>query len=214
MDRERKCEDFTKAPICLRASSTYGCRLLDAVFANGRQRTPTKSYSGAPVRIKLRTPILLRFRCNFVRLKDHLQLLNVPEICASHGQATAASSTLPALSSGLERTTPSTTIRRNQTTCNQNEIFGRTNPISERSRRRANCARAFVAGPAVFPLYFQRADWRSRGRAGPAMTAMRPAGSRSRGSYYCKCQGDDARLETYSKWNPLNCPRAEPSRRP
>ena len=35
--------------------------------------------------------------------------------------------------------------------------FGRTNPIPERSRRRANCAQAFVAGPAVFPLYFQRA---------------------------------------------------------
>jgi hypothetical protein len=83
MDRERKCEDFTKAPICLRASSTYGCRLLDAVFANGRQRTPTKSYSGAPVRIKLRTPMLLRFRCNFVRLKDDLPLLNVPQTCAS-----------------------------------------------------------------------------------------------------------------------------------
>src|SRR3984893_10726253 len=85
MDRERKCEDFTKAPICLRASSTYGCRLLDAVFANGRQRTPTKAYRSAPVRIKLRTPMVLRSRCNFVRLKDQLQLLNVPQICASHG---------------------------------------------------------------------------------------------------------------------------------
>jgi len=40
---------------------------------------------GAPVRIKLRTPMLLRFRCNFVRLKDDLQLLNVPQTCASHG---------------------------------------------------------------------------------------------------------------------------------
>ena len=37
------------------------------------------------VRIKLRTPMLLRFRCNFVRLKDDLQLLNVPQTCASHG---------------------------------------------------------------------------------------------------------------------------------
>jgi hypothetical protein len=36
-------------------------------------------------------------------------------------------------------------------------FFGRTNPIPKRSRRRANCAQAFVAGPAVFPLYFQRA---------------------------------------------------------
>ena len=46
-------------------SSTCGCRLLDAVFANGRQRYHTKPYSGAPVRIKLRTPMLLRSRYNF-----------------------------------------------------------------------------------------------------------------------------------------------------
>src|ERR1700726_3159580 len=38
-----------------------------------------------PVRIELRTPMLLRFRCNFLRLKDDLQLLNVPQTCASHG---------------------------------------------------------------------------------------------------------------------------------
>jgi hypothetical protein len=159
MDRERKCEDFTKAPICLRASSTYGCRLLDAVFANGRQRTPTKSYSGAPVRIKLRTPMLLRFRCNFVRLKDDLQLLNVPRV--AWPKLPRASSTRPALlsSGGLEneRTTPRATFRRGQLSLQSNEIFGRTNPIPERSRRCANCAQAFVAGPAVFPLYFQRA---------------------------------------------------------
>ena len=31
--------------------------------------------------------MLLRFRCNFVRLKDDLQLLNVPQTCASHGPA-------------------------------------------------------------------------------------------------------------------------------
>src|SRR6476646_7116147 len=71
-----------------------------------------------------------------------------------------ASSTLPALSSGgleNERTTPRATFRRGQLSLQSNEIFGRTNPIPERSRRRANCAQAFVAGPAVFPLYFQRA---------------------------------------------------------
>ena len=45
--------------------------------------------AGAPVRIKLRTPMLLRFPCNFVRLKDDLQLLNVPQTCASLAQATA-----------------------------------------------------------------------------------------------------------------------------
>ena len=73
-----------------------------------------------------------------------------------------ASSTLPALSSGgleNERTTPRATFRRGQLSLQSNEIFGRTNPIPERSRRRANCAQAFVAGPAVFPLYFQRAGW-------------------------------------------------------
>ena len=56
-----------------------------------------------------------------------------------------------------ERTTPRATFRRGQLSLQSNEIFGRTNPIPERSRRRANCAQAFVAGPAVFPLYFQRA---------------------------------------------------------
>ena len=56
-----------------------------------------------------------------------------------------------------ERTTPRATFRRDQLSLQSNEIFGRTNPIPERSRRRANCAQAFVAGPAVFPLYFQRA---------------------------------------------------------
>src|ERR1700730_4557831 len=63
------------------------------------------------------------------------------------------SSTLPA----NERTTPRATFRRGQLSLQSNEIFGRTNPIPERSRRRANCAQAFVAGPAVFPLYFRRA---------------------------------------------------------
>jgi len=56
-----------------------------------------------------------------------------------------------------ERTTPRATFRRGQLSLQSNEIFGRTNPIPKRSRRRANCAQAFVAGPAVFPLYFQRA---------------------------------------------------------
>ena len=56
-----------------------------------------------------------------------------------------------------ERTTPRATFRRGQLSLQSNEIFGRTNPIPERSRRRASCAQAFVAGPAVFPLYFQRA---------------------------------------------------------
>src|SRR5580704_9043670 len=112
MDRERKCEDFTKAPICLRASSTYGCRLLDAVFANGRQRTPTKSYSGAPVRMKLRTPMLLRFRCNFVRLKDDLQLLNVSaDLRVAWSKLPRASSTL-AGAWRIERTTPRAAFRR------------------------------------------------------------------------------------------------------
>src|SRR3984893_10137089 len=60
-----------------------------------------------------------------------------------------------------ERTTPRATFRRGQLRLQSNEIFGRTNPIPERSRRRANCAQAFVAGPAVFPLYFQRASRRS-----------------------------------------------------
>jgi hypothetical protein len=148
-------------PISWRTYNAVGSGVLSPTTGATVANNASKSlilFTGAPVRIKLRTPMLLRFRCNLVRLKDHW-LLNVPEICASHGQATAASSTLPALSSGLEneRTTPRATIRRSQTTCNQNEIFGRTNPISERSRRRANCARAFVAGPAVFPLYFQRA---------------------------------------------------------
>src|SRR4029077_12824325 len=64
-----------------------------------------------------------------------------------------ASSTLPA----NERTTPRATFRRGQLSLQSNEIFGRTNPIPKRSRRRANCAQAFVAGPAVLPLYFQRA---------------------------------------------------------
>src|ERR1700730_6540642 len=69
------------------------------------------------------------------------------------------SSTLPA----NERTTPRATFRRGQLSLQSNEIFGRTNPIPERSRRRANCAQAFVAGPAVFPLYFQRAvSWSER----------------------------------------------------
>src|SRR6202035_3999062 len=75
-----------------------------------------------------------------------------------------ASSTLPALSGGgleNERTTPRATFRRGQLSLQSNEIFGRTNPIPERSRRRANCAQAFVAGRAVFPLYFQRASRRS-----------------------------------------------------
>jgi hypothetical protein len=56
-----------------------------------------------------------------------------------------------------ERTTPRATFRGGQLSLQSNEIFGRTNPIPKRSRRRANCAQAFVAGPAVFPLYFQRA---------------------------------------------------------
>jgi hypothetical protein len=56
-----------------------------------------------------------------------------------------------------ERTTPRTTFRRGQLSLQSTEIFGRTNPIPKRTRRRANCAQAFVAGPAVFPLYFQRA---------------------------------------------------------
>src|SRR6202030_4171659 len=60
-----------------------------------------------------------------------------------------------------ERTTPRATFRRGKLSLQSNEIFGRTNPIPERSRRRANCAQAFVAGPAVFPLYFQRASRRS-----------------------------------------------------
>src|SRR5580700_11103375 len=69
------------------------------------------------------------------------------------------SSTLPA----NERSTPRATFRRGQLSLQSNEIFGRTNPIPERSRRRANCAQAFVAGPAVFPLYFQRAvSWSER----------------------------------------------------
>src|ERR1700731_3240783 len=61
-----------------------------------------------------------------------------------------------------ERTTPRATFRRDQLSLQSNEIFGRTNPIPKRSRRRANCAQAFVAGPAVFPLYFQRAAPMSR----------------------------------------------------
>src|ERR1700681_3124810 len=105
--------------------------------------------------------MLLRFRCNFVRLKDDSQLLNVPQTCASHGPSYRAHpSTLPALSSGgleNERTIPRATFRRGQLSLQSNEIFGRTNPIPERSRRRDNCAQALVAGPAVFPLYFQRA---------------------------------------------------------
>jgi len=36
-------------------SSTFGCRLLDAVFANGRQRYRTKSHSGAPRSMKMGT---------------------------------------------------------------------------------------------------------------------------------------------------------------
>ena len=107
------------------------------------QRLPAAvSVSGAPVRIKLRTPMLLRFRCNFVRLKDDLQLLNVPQTCASHGpKLPRASSSLPALSSGgleNERTTPRATFRRGKLSLQSNEIFGRTNPIPERSRRRAS----------------------------------------------------------------------------
>src|ERR1700720_4180027 len=42
-----------------------------------------------------------------------------------------------------ERTTPRATFRRGQLSLQSNEIFGRTNPIPERSRRRANCAQAF-----------------------------------------------------------------------
>jgi hypothetical protein len=34
--------------------------------------------------------MLLRFRCNFVRLKYDLQLLNVPQTCASHGPSFTA----------------------------------------------------------------------------------------------------------------------------
>jgi hypothetical protein len=37
---------------------------------------------GAPVRIKLRTHMLLRFLYNFVRLEGDLQILNVPQTCA------------------------------------------------------------------------------------------------------------------------------------
>jgi hypothetical protein len=37
----------------------------------------SKLSTGAPVRIKLRTPTLLRFLCNFVRLEGDLQFLNV-----------------------------------------------------------------------------------------------------------------------------------------
>jgi hypothetical protein len=51
-------------------------------------KTGVRVPQGAPVpnkTAKLRTPMLLRFRCNFVRLKDDLQLLNVPQTCASHG---------------------------------------------------------------------------------------------------------------------------------
>ena len=33
--------------------------------------------------------MLLRFRCNFVRLKDDLQLLNAPQTCGRMAQATA-----------------------------------------------------------------------------------------------------------------------------
>src|ERR1700720_3854306 len=61
-----------------------------------------------------------------------------------------------------ERTTPRATFRRGQLSLQSNEIFGRTNPIPKRSRRRANCAQAFVAGPAVFPLYFVSARHRTR----------------------------------------------------
>src|SRR5262249_53177104 len=46
------------------------------------------SLIGAPVRIKLRTPMLLRFHCNFVRLEDDLQFFNVPQTCGvPHGEA-------------------------------------------------------------------------------------------------------------------------------
>src|SRR5258707_1045394 len=58
-------------------------------------------------------------------------------------------------------------------------FFGRTNPIPKRSRRRANCAQAFVAGPAVFPLYFQRAALPRnprRGRTIPAPGAFAAGG--------------------------------------
>jgi hypothetical protein len=43
-----------------------------------------------------------------------------------------------------ERTTPRATFRRDQLSLQSNEIFGRTNPIPKRSRRRANCAQAFA----------------------------------------------------------------------
>jgi hypothetical protein len=112
---------------------------------------------GAPVRIKLRTPMLLRFRCNFVRLKDDLQLFNVPQTCASHGASYRASSTLPALSSGgleNERTTPRATFRRCQLSLHSNEIFGRTNPIPERSRRRAQLRASICCRTRCFSAVF------------------------------------------------------------
>src|ERR1700726_5226403 len=90
-------------------------------------------------------------------------------------QATARILDSPALSSGgleNERTTPRATFRRGQLSLQSNEIFGRTNPIPERSRRRANCAQAFVAGPAVFPLYFQRGGLVGAGSGGSGLSIL------------------------------------------
>src|SRR5271166_5227925 len=100
----------------------------------GTRPLTAKTGVRVPVRIKLRTPMLLRFRCNFMRLKDDLQLLNVPQTCASHGPSYRAHPRLPpALSSGgleNERTTPRATFRRGKLSLQSNEIFRQNEPNS------------------------------------------------------------------------------------
>src|SRR5260370_18836680 len=103
-----------------------------------------------------------------------------------------------------ERTTPRATFRRGQLSLQSNEIFGRTNPIPKRSRRRANCAQAFVAGPAVFPLYFQRAALPRnprRGRTIPAPGAFTAGGD----SVSPPSQELMVRRGITLNYTPLNC---------
>jgi hypothetical protein len=83
-----------------------------AAQRSARFRSALRGLAGAPVRIKLRTPMLLRFRCNFVRLKDHLQLLNVSaDLRVAWSKLPRASSTL-AGAWRIERTTPRAAFRR------------------------------------------------------------------------------------------------------